>query len=124
MRSESPHGGDEDIDTNERGVIVDVIDCGTIVQVFIDTGEEVLVLAADGNLFRRAEPDYTAATNAESLVGTSVEFVRNNWGGLESFLPTEIRDVRCLNCRHVIPPEYDPNRCVFGRHPKKGEGKR
>ncbi len=103
----------------EQGNITNIVDAGSIIQVFIDTGEERLVLAADGNLFRRAETDYMAANNAESLVGTSVEFVRNDWGGLESFALSERQDVRCLNCRHVIPPEYDPSMCVFGRHAKR-----
>lgn len=27
--------------------------------------------------------------------------------------------VRCPACQHKIPPEYDPNTCIFGQHPKK-----
>jgi len=26
---------------------------------------------------------------------------------------------RCPNCRQDIPAEYDPDMCVFGRHPRK-----
>jgi hypothetical protein len=29
------------------------------------------------------------------------------------------KGVRCLNCGHVIPNEYDPYFCIFGRHAKK-----
>ena len=27
--------------------------------------------------------------------------------------------VRYWNCRHLIGAAYDPNRCIFGRHPRK-----
>lgn len=113
----SPSGKEQ---TMEHGTVTHINDCGTIIQIFLDTDNGVVVLAADGNLFRHAEADYIAASNKESLVGTAIEFVRNDWGGLESFAPIETEEARCLNCRRKIPPEYDAGKCVFGRHPKKG----
>ena len=70
-------------ETTETGTIVGVRDCGTVVQIFIETEHGLLVLAADGNLLRRAEAD------CGSLVEMRVEFSRSSWGGLDWFSPVD-----------------------------------
>ncbi|MBF6600350.1 MAG: hypothetical protein IVW36_07565 [Dehalococcoidia bacterium] len=70
----------------ETGIITGIIDCGSIVQVLIHTEDGLSVLAADGNMFRRAEAE------CGRLGGVHVEFMQNGWGGLEWFAPLETEE--------------------------------
>jgi len=71
------------------GTIVRIIDSGSVVGVFIKTKRgRLIVVAADGNLWRRAEASLgTLSSESLSLIGTQVEFQANDWGGLEWFMP-------------------------------------
>jgi hypothetical protein len=68
--------------TVERGTISGVMDCGTIVRLFIETSGGVVVADADGNLWRRA----TAECGVR--ISDHIEFERTGWGGLAWFAPS------------------------------------
>jgi hypothetical protein len=102
----------------EHGIIKSIIDCGTVVQVFIETDAGTRVLAADGNMFRRAQE----ATARVSLVGVNILFEETAWpGGIEWFSLAEdtVEGIYCPNCRRLIPDHLNASWCVFGRHPRK-----
>ena len=68
------------------GVITAVLDGGTVVQLGVTVGREMRWLAADGNLYRRAEADFLPSHRpATSLHGVTIAFEQNDWGGMESF---------------------------------------
>ncbi len=68
------------------GVLTHIRDTGTVVQLGVSVGRVLRWLAADGNLYRRAEADFVAShPNALSLLGVAITFEQNHWGGMESF---------------------------------------
>lgn len=103
----------------EQGVIKSVIDCGSVVQVILDTDDGVRVLAADGNMWRSAH----AAIGKTSLCGLRIEFEVSDWGGLQWFSVLPASDhVRCPNCGRFIPPHLEPDFCAWGLHRRKNLG--
>jgi hypothetical protein len=102
----------------EHGTIRHIIDCGTVIQLSIDTDAGIRVLAADANMFRRAQ----ASIGRVSLVGADILFEETDWpGGIEWFsLAEDTNDsVYCPNCRRLIPEHLNPSWCVFGKHPRR-----
>lgn len=102
----------------QQGTIKHILDCGTIVQLTVETQEGTRVLAADGNAFRRAQE----AIGRLSLVGVRILFEETPWsGGLASFSIAEDTDTMtyCKNCRRLLGPHLNANFCVFGKHPLK-----
>lgn len=102
----------------EHGIIKSIIDCDTVVQVFIETGDGTRVLAADGNMFRRAQE----SIGRVSLVGLNILFEETSWpGGMEWFsLAEDTEDATyCANCRRQVQPHLNPDFCVFGKHPRR-----
>lgn len=77
------------MDETMTGIVRSIIDCGSVVQVFIETidpetGEpsgRTQPWAADGNMWR-----FGGAADACG-VGTVVEFDMTDWGGLASIAP-------------------------------------
>lgn len=103
------------MEKSEQGIIRSTIDCGSVVQVFIETDDGTRVLAADGNMFRRAQE----GIGKTSLAGLRIAFEETeDWsGGLAWFAVIEDGHVRCRNCAKHIPPHLNPDYCVFGKHP-------
>ncbi len=103
----------------EQGIIRSIIDCGTLVQVVIETDDGTRVLAAEGNMFRRA----IAALGKASLAGVRIEYAETDWpGGLLWFSVIDEGHVVCPCCRKHIPPHLDPDMCMFGLHRRKNLG--
>lgn len=75
----------------ELGVITDLVDAGSVVQLGVLTSHgEFVWLRADGNLFRRAEAEYVETHGGlESLLGARIAFERTDWGGLAGFTVEE-----------------------------------
>jgi hypothetical protein len=73
------------------GLVTGIIDCGSIVRLFLTTDGRVVTADADGNLFRRAEFELCQSGSLPegSLLGTAIEFDRSEWGGLVWFAPVE-----------------------------------
>ena len=70
----------------ERGTITGLIDCMTIVRLFIETQDRMAVAHADGNLWRRAVEDCGVR------IGDQIEFERTDYGGLAWFAPVGTRE--------------------------------
>lgn len=103
----------------KQGTITATIDAGSVVSVGITTPDgQQRWYAADGNLWRKAH----AAIGRPSLCGLRIEYEASDWGGLVYFSVIEDGHVVCPNCRAHIPPEFDPDTCVFARHPRKNIG--
>lgn len=58
----------------ETGIITDIIDCGSVVQVYIND----IPYAADGNMWRRQGLDKVFSE------GDEVEFDATDWGALNA----------------------------------------
>jgi hypothetical protein len=115
--SRLPHKEEQQM-AEKQGIIKSIIDCGTVVQVFIDSEDATRVLAADGNMFRRAQE----AAGRVSLVGANILFEETEWpGGMAWFSLAEdtAEGTFCANCRRIIGPHLNPNFCVFGKHPRR-----
>ncbi len=102
----------------QQGTIAKTVDCGTVVQVFVETDDGLRVLAADGRMWREA----LASMGRVSLVGVRILFEETDWlGGIEWFALAEDTDdaTYCANCGRLIPPHLNPDFCVFGRHARR-----
>lgn len=100
----------------QQGTITNIVDCGTVVQVFIETDDGLRVLAADGRMWREAQE----SIGRGSLVGARIVFGETSWpGGIEWFSLAEDTDgaTYCANCRKLVLPHLNPDFCVFGKHP-------
>jgi len=107
------------MEQTEQGVIKSVIDCGSVVQVILDTDGGVRVLVADGNMWRSAH----AAIGKTSLCGLRIEYAETEWsGGLEWFAVIADEHTVCANCRKHIPPHLEPGFCAWGLHRRKNLG--
>lgn len=101
----------------QQGIIRSIVDCGSIVQVFIETEDGTHVLAADGRMWRAA----VEAIGKTSLAGVRIEFeFTTEWsGGIAWFSIIEDGYVVCPNCRKHIPPHLSPDFCAWGLHRRK-----
>ncbi len=67
----------------KTGTVWDFVDAGTVVVVFIDTGDGLEVVHADGNLWRRA------IELCGPLRSVTIEYEATDWGGLARFTPLD-----------------------------------